>query len=175
MGPETRHGSGAFSEGKVSAIKTNPSSHILVVDGDIATRDRNAEVLMCSGYQVHTAEDGAAGWEALDAGNYDLLIAADRMPNVSGIELVKRLRFAGLTLPVVLASTTVPTEELIRNPWLHLAATLVRPISSGRLLETVRAVLLDADNTRSRAAAFFPVPSQYMRQIKPASQWGINE
>jgi hypothetical protein len=35
-------------------------------------------------------------------------------------------------------------------------------------------ILLDGD-TRSRAAAFFPVPAQYIRQIKPASQWGINE
>ena len=155
--------------------RTNPTSHILVVDDDVGIRDLNAEVLICSGYLVDTADDGAAGWEALQAGSYDLLIAADKMPKVSGIELVKKLRFAGMILPVVLASSAVPTEELNRNRWLHVAATLVKPFSIGQFLETVRAVLLDADKTRSRAAAFLTVPAEYIRQIKPAPQWGINE
>ena len=156
--------------------RTNSSSHILIVDGDVVIRDLEAEVLICSGYQVDAAEDGAAGWEALHAGSYHLLIAADKMPKVSGIELIKKLRFAGMTLPVVLVSSAVPTE-LNRNPWLQLqlAATLVKPFTSGQFLETVRAVLLAADNTRSRAAAFFPVPTHYILQITPASQWGINE
>ena len=156
--------------------RANPSSRILVVDGDVVIRDLKAEVLICSGYQVDAAEDGAAGWEALQGGSYDLLIAADKMPKVSGIELIKKLRFAGMTMPVVLVSSAVPTE-LNRNPWLQLqlAATLVKPFSSGQFLETVRAVLLAADNTRRRAAAFFPMPTEDLLQITPASQWGINE
>jgi DNA-binding response OmpR family regulator len=159
----------------VSVINSNPSSHILVVDGDDAIRDLNAEVLICSGYQVDTAEDGAAGWESLHAGSYDLLIAADKMPKVSGIDLVKKLRFAGMTLPVVLTSNAVPTEEFDRNSWLQLAATLAKPYTGAQLSETVRAVLLAAEETRNHAADFFPMPAEYLLQITPASQWGINE
>ena len=97
------------------------------------------------------------------------------MPKVSGVELVKKLRCARMTLPVILASGELPTEELDRNPWLQLAATLVKPISSGQLLKTVREVLLAADNSRRRAAAFFPMPTEDLLQITPAPQWGINE
>jgi len=64
---------------------------------------------------------------------------------------------------------------LDRNPWLQLAATLVKPFSRGQLLKTVREVLLAADNTRRCAAAFFPMPTEDLLQITPASQWGLNE
>ena len=77
---------------------------------------------------------------------------------MSGVELVKKLRSARMTLPVILASGELPTEELDRNPWLQLATTLVKPFSRGQLLKTVREVLLAADNTRGCAAAFFPRP-----------------
>ena len=110
-------------------------------------------------YRVDLAEDGAAAWKALQANSYDLLITDNKMPKLSGVELVKKLRSVGMTLPVVLASSAIPTEELERNPWLQLAATLEKPFSRGQLLETVREVLLAADDAISSTAAFFPVPT----------------
>src|SRR5439155_4854333 len=153
--------------------QTNPSSHILVVDDDGDFRQLSAGALVSFGYRVDVAEDGEAAWKALHANSYDLLITDNKLPKVSGVELVKKLRSAGMTLPVMLASSAVPTEYLSRNPPLQLAATLLKPFSSGQLLKTVKEVLLAADDTRSRATAFFPVLSQDMRQIRPASQWGI--
>jgi len=153
----------------------NPSHHILVVDEDGEIRQLSAEALVRFGYLVDAAKDGAAAWKALHAYSYDLLITDNSMPKLSGVELVKKLRSAGMTLPIILASGELPTEELDRNPWLQLAATLVKPFSSGQLLETVRKVLLAADNTCSRAAVFFRVPKEDPLQITPASQWGLNE
>jgi len=118
-----------------------PSNRILLIDDDSDLRLLSAEVLVHSGYQVDTAEDGAAGWEALHAKSYDLLITDNSMPKVSGVELVKKLRSARMALPVILASGAVPTEELDRNPWLQPVATLVKPFSAGQLLETVNEVL----------------------------------
>ncbi len=155
--------------------QTNPSSHILVVDDDSEIREFSAGALVPFGYRVDVAQDSAAAWKALHAKRYDLLITDNNMPKVSGVELVKKLRSARMTLPVILVSGELPTEELDRNPRLQLAATLVKPFSSGQLLETVREVLLAADNAGGRTAAFFPVPTEDARQITPTSQWGINE
>jgi len=146
-----------------------------VVDDDGDIRQLSAGALVRFGYRVDLAEDGAAAWKALHANSYDLLITDNNMPKLSGVELVMKLRSARMTLPVILASGELTAKELNRNSWLQLAATLVKPISSGQLLETVRAALLAADNTLSRAAAFFPLPTHYILQITPASQWGINE
>ena len=155
--------------------RTNPSSHILVVDDDGEIRALSAEALVGFGYRVDAAEGGAAAWKELHANSYDLLITDNNMPKLSGVELVMKLRSARMTLPVILASRESPAEELDRNPGLQFAATLVKPFSSGQLLETVRQVLIAAHNTASPTAAFFPVPAAGMRQIAPASQWGINE
>ena len=63
------------------------------------------------------------------------------MPKLSGVELVKKLRFARMALPVILASGTIPTDELERNPWLQPVATLVKPFLHRQLLATVNEVL----------------------------------
>jgi DNA-binding response OmpR family regulator len=153
----------------------HPSRHILVADDDSAIRQVAVEALLRNGYRADAAKDGAAAWEALHANSYDLLITDNKMPKLSGVELVKKLRSAGMTLPVILASGGSPTEELDRNPWLQLAATLEKPFSSGQLLETVSKVLLAADHTSSLTAVLFPVPKENPLQIMPASQWGLNE
>ena len=126
------------------------SNRILVVDDDVNLRQINAEVLRRGGYQTETAADGAAAWEALQANSYDLLITDNSMPKVSGVELVKKVRSARMTLPVILASGALPTEVLDRNPWLQPVATLVKPFTGGQLLETVNEVL--AQPTVSAAA-----------------------
>ena len=120
---------------------TNPSPRILVVEDDVVIRQLNAKVLAGSGYQVAAAKDGAAGWEALRASAFDLLITDHAMPKLTGLELVKKVRSARMTLPVILATGTLPEEEIERHPWLQLAATLLKPFSPDQLLETVRAVL----------------------------------
>ena len=60
------------------------------------------------------------------------------------MELVKKVHFAGMILPVILATGTLPEEELARHPWLQLAATLLKPFSPQQLLETVQEVLRPA-------------------------------
>ena len=93
------------------------------------------------GYQVETAEDGAAAWRMLNRQGYDLLITDYKMPRVSGIELLKKLRAAHMTLPAILVSGVMPMEELQRNPSLQLVAALPKPFAPEELLEIVANVL----------------------------------
>ena len=128
------------SAGAQARCRTTPSNRILVVDDDGDIRQVNADVLRRFGYQTETAAAGAA-WEALQANRYDLLITDNNMPKLSGVELVKKVRSARLTLPVILATRALPIEELERNPWLQPVATLVKPFLHRQLLATVNEVL----------------------------------
>jgi DNA-binding response OmpR family regulator len=127
--------------------QTNPPHRILVVEDDISVRGLDAEVLWRCGYEVDTAEDGAAGWVALQANDYDLMITDNNMPNLSGVELLKKLRSARMKLPVIMATGTLPTEEFTRYPWCQPTTTLVKPYTIEQLLQTVRKVLREADST----------------------------
>ena len=108
-----------------------------MVDDEEMICQLNSKVLALSRYEVDTAEDGSAAWEALQAVRYGLLITDNQMPKVSGIELVKRCRFARMTLPIILASGAAPanTESL------QLAAILLKPFTGEQLLKTVKEVL----------------------------------
>ena len=104
------------------------------------------------GYQVDAVEDGPAGWNALQARAYELLITDLDMPGMSGLKLVKRMRAARLALPVILASGTLTPQELRRTPWLHLAGALQKPVSPDQLLQTVQLVLGAPDGARELIA-----------------------
>jgi DNA-binding response OmpR family regulator len=134
---------------------TNPFHRILVVDDDSDLRMLYAEALAQPGYFVDVAKDGAAGWEALQANPYDLLIVENDIPHLSGIELVRKLRSARIALPVVMAAGRLPSYELAKNPSLKLAAALVKPFAVGALLDTVRHVLSATD---SPAEQIYPLP-----------------
>jgi|ERR1017187_8200431 DNA-binding response OmpR family regulator len=95
---------------------THRPERILVVDDGTGIRHLGTEVLIRHGYKVDAAEDNPAGWKALQARTYDLLITDLDMPGLSGLKLVKKLCAARLALPVILASGTMTPRELTRNP-----------------------------------------------------------
>ena len=81
---------------------------ILVVDENSDLRLHYAFVLGRPGYHVDLAKDGAAGWVALQANNYSLLITEHDMLRLTGVELVRKLRAARMALPVVLVTGNCP-------------------------------------------------------------------
>jgi DNA-binding response OmpR family regulator len=149
-----------------------PTHRILLVDDDIYARELNAGVLIRFGYNVDTAEDGAAAWKALNDHSYDLLITDNRMPRVTGMELIKKVRSVDMTLPIILASGTVPVQELKRNPWMNLDATLPKPFTLAELLDTVVKVLRVTDSARSRVELDFPIILKAISEIESPPRFG---
>ena len=129
--------------------RTNPLQRILMVEDDADIRRLNVEALNSSGYAVDAAEDGAAAWEAVQASRYDLLITDNNMPNLTGIGLLKKLRAADMRLPVIMATGTLPTQELAQNPWLQPVITLTKPYATEVLLDTVKTALHPAITKRA--------------------------
>jgi CheY-like chemotaxis protein len=121
--------------------------HVLVVEDDDVLRETNADMLLRAGYQVQDAVDGAAAWDALSEGYYDLLITDNNMPRVSGLELLKRLHAARMGIPVIMATGTLPEEEFTRQPWLKPVATLLKPYTQEQMLEAVEKVLRKTADT----------------------------
>jgi DNA-binding response OmpR family regulator len=122
-----------------------PRHRILVVDDDTDTRQLSADVLTGSGYNIEVAKDGAAGWKALQSGNhYDLVVTDNKMPNMTGIEMIAKLRAAHIAVPIIMATERLPDREFVRKPWLRPDATLQRPFSNDDLLATVKKVLHEA-------------------------------
>jgi DNA-binding response OmpR family regulator len=135
--------------GSATATDRSPvrtPQRILIVDEDNDLRMLYAEALSARGYEVDSAADGAAGWEALQTNRFDLLITEHDMPRLTGVELIRKLRTADMTLPVVMAAGRLPIPELAQNPSLQLAATLWKPFAIDALLNTVANALRETGN-----------------------------
>jgi DNA-binding response OmpR family regulator len=111
------------------------------VDDEEEIRRVATQVLIRQGYQVDTATDGASAWAALQTAHYDLLLTDHNMPKVTGIELLKKLHSAHMTVPVIMASGAFPQDEFEKLPWLRPATTLRKPYTIENLLCAVKAVL----------------------------------
>jgi DNA-binding response OmpR family regulator len=143
----------APAEAPVSAqtrCENNPPQRILIMDDDSPIRQLSSEVLIRSGYEVDGVENDGAAWRALQSDSYDLLIADNNVPNLIGIELLKKLRAARMELPVIMVTGALPMMELRRYPWLQPAAALIKPYSPAELLGVVKMVLCATDSPRER-------------------------
>jgi DNA-binding response OmpR family regulator len=122
-------------------VSPKSSHRILLVEDDRAVRGCVGRVLVLAGYHVDLAEDGVEGWEAVQRNHYDLLITDNDMPRLTGLELVRRVRWVGMSLLVIMASGSLPREAMEEDPALQFAGKLQKPFAAGELLTEVSRVL----------------------------------
>jgi DNA-binding NtrC family response regulator len=119
----------------------NRPARILVLDDDRDLRELYQAVLGQNGYQVEAAADGQTGWAMLQARRFDLLITDHEMPELTGLDLVKKVWDYGMTLAVIFASGSLSHWELRQRSSVQIAAELPKPFSPVELVRTVQRVL----------------------------------
>ena len=67
-------------------------STILVVDDEKNIRSGLVEAISLEGYDVIEAENGKIAWEKMNTNNVDLLLTDLRMPEMTGEELIRKVR-----------------------------------------------------------------------------------
>ena len=127
---------------------------LLVVDDDKNLLETIRNALAAAGYQVKTAEDGAAALAQVEAARPDLLILDLSLPVVDGWEVLRRVRAGAATraLPV-LAITGVEVERSDQVLAAGADEFLSKPFSLTVLEGTVRRILLQgasAEHLRGR-------------------------
>lgn len=115
---------------------------ILIVD-DSATMIMSVKgTLEMNGYKVETAEDGVKAMAKLTAGlKPDLIITDINMPNMGGIELIKKARAILRFTPIL--TLTTESQASMREEGKKAGATgwLVKPVGGSDLLKIIKQVL----------------------------------
>jgi two-component system sensor histidine kinase and response regulator WspE len=75
-----------------AAQRQVPRKRVLVVDDSLTVRELERKMIEGQGYAVDVAVDGMDAWNALRAGQYDLVVTDVDMPRMDGIELVTRIK-----------------------------------------------------------------------------------
>ena len=94
-----------------------PRKRVLVVDDSLTVREVERKLLGSRGYDVEVAVDGMDGWNAVRAGQFNLVITDIDMPRVDGIELVALInKDPNLkSLPVIVVSYKDRDEDRRRG------------------------------------------------------------
>src|ERR1700747_3760583 len=76
--------------------------HLLLVDDDDLFRESLGLNLIDEGYEVTSLGNGRAALTYLEGGGpADVVLLDWRMPNLTGLEVLRRLRRSGITIPVI--------------------------------------------------------------------------
>ena len=120
---------------------TSPPARLLVVDDNELIRELHSLVLSREGYEVETAEDGAAALEQLAAERFDLVLTDRQMPNLDGITMLLALRAAGSLIPVVMVSGSLTHAPLPPAIAREISAALPKPARTAEVLAAVASAL----------------------------------
>jgi FixJ family two-component response regulator len=114
---------------------------IAVVDDEEAIRDALSDLLLVLGYTCHVLDHAEAFLAADAPGRFDCLITDIRMPGMSGLELLERLRADGSTLPVIVVTSF--DDPLIQSRALASGAHayLTKPVTDDVLLQRLKTAL----------------------------------
>ena len=117
------------------------SRRILVVDDDETARYLDRLMLLRAGYVVDTAADGEEAWKMLLSAAYGLLLSDHNMPLLCGLDLAKRIRASGFTIPIIINSGCLGLGEASNHAPLNLAAVFHKPFDFTEVLDTVKRIL----------------------------------
>ena len=88
----------------------DPKIRILIVDDEQDFAESVAFWLTSKGYEVTRAERGATAVELVMEGRHDILFLDINMPQMSGIEALRRIRAFNKTLPVIVVTAAYEDE-----------------------------------------------------------------
>ena len=114
---------------------------ILIVEDEPNMSRGLKDNLEFEGYDVELAENDAVGLRMILANQYSLVVMDVMMPEMSGLDVCRKVREAGIAVPIILL--TAKSEEIDKILGLELGADdyITKPFSLRELLARIKAVL----------------------------------
>ncbi|MEO1002675.1 MAG: response regulator transcription factor [Cyanobacteria bacterium J06638_7] len=118
-----------------------PSPTLLIVDDDPELRRFLQGELEAEGYAVASAGTGQQALARIRAGGLELVLLDWTLPDVSGVEVCRRMRASGITTPVLMLTARDDVHERVAALDAGADDYLTKPFSIEELLARVRARL----------------------------------
>lgn len=125
---------------------------VLVVEDNDDSRELYALVLARAGFDVKGAIDGESALEMLDQCDPDLLITDIQTPNLSGVDLIRRIRADEKWIKLPIIAITAFSPDQLAHAAIHGATRVLRkPFEPNRLLSAAFEL---TRKIRARSAGF---------------------
>lgn len=123
---------------------------ILIVEDDCLLGEGLLAGLRQAGFQPDWVKDGIAAWNALQADDFSAVVLDLGLPRLSGLDLLKRLRAAHSSLPVLILTARDTSADIVAGLDSGGDDYMIKPFDLDELAARLRALL--------RRAAGNPAP-----------------
>ncbi len=147
---------------------TSPSEvgagRILVVDDDSSQRSLLASFLAGQGFDVEVASSGEEALRLLRGNHFDLLVSDVRMPGMSGLDTLRRLRQEDNPIPVLLVTAYADIRDAVGAMRDGAANYLEKPIDFEELLASVHRSIGTSESMKAPEMDGFKLPEGIVAQ-----------
>ncbi|MGA3292706.1 MAG: sigma-54 dependent transcriptional regulator [Candidatus Acidiferrales bacterium] len=134
----------------VQAVERPLAVNVLIVDDEDATRDLCRDVVVDSGLRARTAPTTDQALEVLEQFPIDIVITDLRVPQMGGLELLKRIRQTHPQTAVIVLTQYGTIESAVEATRLGAADYVTKPFHipelRGKLDRVVRSLEIDHEN-----------------------------
>ncbi len=114
---------------------------LLVVEDEPAIADDIAAAVSRAGFVAEVVHDGEEAWFRAETEDYDAIILDLGLPRLDGITVLKRLRAAGVAVPVLILTARASWSERVAGIDAGADDYLGKPFHSEELLARIGAIL----------------------------------
>lgn len=130
----------------------NETAHILVVDDEGAIRYSVSKTLQRVGYEVDEAATGEEALDMMTKREYDVVLTDIRMPGLTGVELLKRIKDISPDAIVILMTGYASLGTAVESLRLGAHDYLIKPSSSQDIRQSVSRGVERSRNLKRRRA-----------------------
>ena len=120
---------------------TPGTQSVLIVDDDPAIRAALTQALQCGGFAVEAAAGGRDALARLTRASFSLVVTDLKMPDVTGLEVLRAVRRMGVPVPVIVMTADGSVENAVEAMQAGACDYLLKPFALESLETSVRKAL----------------------------------
>ena len=118
------------------------AKRILVIDDEALVIESLKKLLKKKGYDVSIAKNGLEAMQRIEEGGFDLIVSDIRMPDMNGIEIIKKIREylkqnGKGSVPEILITGYASKENLEEAKKLNVADYIYKPFNIKDFLDVI--------------------------------------
>ena len=102
---------------------------ILIVDDDESIRNMLSIVLKQEGFIIDLAEDGLSFFKKIKKNKYDLIISDIKMPDINGMELLRKVKSVNPDIPVIMITAFASTNDAVEAMKFGAEDYIIKPFN----------------------------------------------
>jgi DNA-binding NtrC family response regulator len=144
---------------------------VLIIDDAKNIRLLLTKCLELEGYEVYSAPNGKQGLEMIFSEKYDLIFLDVKLPEISGTEVLRRMRRENIQTPVIIITAYPTIKNAIDCTRLGVVSYIQKPFTAERLGTVLQG--LDLESGAAQQEDLLEAADQAMAEGDPARALGL--